>query len=112
MIRRPPRSTRTDTLFPYTTLFRSHRGAPVDEAARQPLVERVRKPVFQRPRPVAPFAGVGQPIRPMGDIGPCPRGGDPVAKLTDVALQIVKLGAFAGDQIGRASCRESVCPYV
>src|SRR3546814_14053791 len=26
MIRRPPRSTRTDTLFPYTTLFRSHGG--------------------------------------------------------------------------------------
>src|SRR3546814_17512724 len=29
MIRRPPRSTRTDTLFPYTTLFRS----PFDEGA-------------------------------------------------------------------------------
>src|SRR3546814_15178336 len=29
MIRRPPRSTRTDTLFPYTTLFRSrHLDAP------------------------------------------------------------------------------------
>src|SRR3546814_18241011 len=27
MIRRPPRSTRTDTLFPYTTLFRSQRAA-------------------------------------------------------------------------------------
>src|SRR3546814_8885742 len=27
MIRRPPRSTRTDTLFPYTTLFRSKRRA-------------------------------------------------------------------------------------
>src|SRR3546814_7404724 len=27
MIRRPPRSTRTDTLFPYTTLFRSVRRA-------------------------------------------------------------------------------------
>src|SRR3546814_4479155 len=27
MIRRPPRSTRTDTLFPYTTLFRSPGGA-------------------------------------------------------------------------------------
>src|SRR3546814_9438827 len=26
MIRRPPRSTRTDTLFPYTTLFRSRTG--------------------------------------------------------------------------------------
>src|SRR3546814_11822830 len=29
MIRRPPRSTRTDTLFPYTTLFRSQ-GNPLD----------------------------------------------------------------------------------
>src|SRR3546814_12968157 len=28
MIRRPPRSTRTDTLFPYTTLFRSLVGQP------------------------------------------------------------------------------------
>src|SRR3546814_2152115 len=28
MIRRPPRSTRTDTLFPYTTLFRSSRTPP------------------------------------------------------------------------------------
>src|SRR3546814_10458926 len=27
MLRRPPRSTRTDTLFPYTTLFRSPEGA-------------------------------------------------------------------------------------
>src|SRR3546814_10009280 len=26
MLRRPPRSTRTDTLFPYTTLFRSHKS--------------------------------------------------------------------------------------
>src|SRR3546814_21143728 len=31
MIRRPPRSTRTDTLFPYTTLFRSQ---PVDATVR------------------------------------------------------------------------------
>src|SRR3546814_8485290 len=29
MIRRPPRSTRTDTLFPYTTLFRSVCGLPL-----------------------------------------------------------------------------------
>src|SRR3546814_1091234 len=32
MIRRPPRSTRTDTLFPYTTLFRSI-GARIDDDA-------------------------------------------------------------------------------
>src|SRR3546814_13553108 len=35
MIRRPPRSTRTDTLFPYTTLFRSA-GAPSRPAAPRP----------------------------------------------------------------------------
>src|SRR3546814_18706689 len=31
MIRRPPRSTRTDTLFPYTTLFRSWAPGALDE---------------------------------------------------------------------------------
>src|SRR3546814_19006952 len=31
MIRRPPRSTRTDTLFPYTTLFRSDLAVEVDQ---------------------------------------------------------------------------------
>src|SRR3546814_11536341 len=30
MIRRPPRSTRTDTLFPYTTLFRSRTAATLE----------------------------------------------------------------------------------
>src|SRR3546814_1975059 len=33
MIRLPPRSTRTDTLFPYTTLFRSHDLAVMDVEA-------------------------------------------------------------------------------
>src|SRR3546814_4998419 len=40
MIRRPPRSTRTDTLFPYTTLFRSHCGSRRDltsTGGRKPL---------------------------------------------------------------------------
>src|SRR3546814_14786238 len=32
MIRRPPRSTRTDTLFPYTTLFRSRQADDVRQA--------------------------------------------------------------------------------
>src|SRR3546814_11810967 len=34
MIRRPPRSTRTDTLFPYTTLFRSAPGPAAQERER------------------------------------------------------------------------------
>src|SRR3546814_10765247 len=45
MIRRPPRSTRTDTLFPYTTLFRSrhqwdggsrHRGSATSDRLANP----------------------------------------------------------------------------
>src|SRR3546814_4242709 len=36
MIRRPPRSTRTDTLFPYTTLFRSEVPKVVVEEATEP----------------------------------------------------------------------------
>src|SRR3546814_12187632 len=36
MIRRPPRSTRTDTLFPYTTLFRSVRDALHDRYGGHP----------------------------------------------------------------------------
>src|SRR3546814_2405822 len=68
MIRRPPRSTRTDTLFPYTTLFRSHRvmradkhlvsrsavGGPVLDrlsinGAHLPLFQRVLTPILEAP---------------------------------------------------------------
>src|SRR3546814_4394245 len=44
MIRRPPRSTRTDTLFPYTTLFRSptsHMPAPTGQLISAPHCERL-----------------------------------------------------------------------
>src|SRR3546814_1860316 len=56
MIRRPPRSTRTDTLFPYTTLFRSSRAVQervqlVDEAPGAKHVQRDR-------------AGGGVPVHP------------------------------------------------
>src|SRR3546814_7306711 len=54
MIRRPPRSTRTDTLFPYTTLFRSWAAPSPDRtspaAARFPDSRRV--------------AGTARPSRP------------------------------------------------
>src|SRR3546814_4741120 len=51
MIRRPPRSTRTDTLFPYTTLFRSVAGR---ELARAPL--------GRNPHVLPQLAGFAQPI--------------------------------------------------
>src|SRR3546814_3130751 len=53
MIRRPPRSTRTDTLFPYTTLFRSHMNdtsiAPAAETVPDfaGLIARIRHSVPQ-----------------------------------------------------------------
>src|SRR3546814_5709685 len=37
MIRRPPRSTRTDTLFPYTTLFRSKVGRGIERRRKEVL---------------------------------------------------------------------------
>src|SRR3546814_13406268 len=43
MIRRPPRSTRTDTLFPYTTLFRSHPVGRVDPHG-QPRLAHLERP--------------------------------------------------------------------
>src|SRR3546814_19048453 len=55
MIRRPPRSTRTDTLFPYTTLFRSRlvghargRRAEGADLGRGPRPARRRAPVRER----------------------------------------------------------------
>src|SRR3546814_8066799 len=46
MIRRPPRSTRTDTLFPYTTLFRSASFHQLDAAAvRRQHDESAERPV-------------------------------------------------------------------
>src|SRR3546814_12857795 len=39
MLRRPPRSTRTDTLFPYTTLFRSHAAG---KQQSQPRIDHLR----------------------------------------------------------------------
>src|SRR3546814_15751596 len=41
MIRRPPRSTRTDTLFPYTTLFRSENGPAEKLGTRDAAIELV-----------------------------------------------------------------------
>src|SRR3546814_15037951 len=56
MIRRPPRSTRTDTLFPYTTLFRSLRGGDTEDRSLR---------LGPRLRPAALFGGLG---RGAGDL--------------------------------------------
>src|SRR3546814_17928277 len=58
MLRRPPRSTRTDTLFPYTTLFRSPRRLRhplplrrADRLVQKGRQRRARQLLAARPRP-------------------------------------------------------------
>src|SRR3546814_2344725 len=68
MIRRPPRSTRTDTLFPYTTLFRSRAQAALRTSWRAPT-RRAPTPSGARAGADEVWAGVrcrfarGQPMR-------------------------------------------------
>src|SRR3546814_5376108 len=69
MIPRPPRSTRTDTLFPYTTLFRSCDGRGRPGRALHRGAGRVRPARFGG-RPEPPDAG-----RPAGDEAPGRRTG-------------------------------------
>src|SRR3546814_9033700 len=58
MIRRPPRSTRTDTLFPYTTLFRSSSNIPeikednMPDSTKNPISILLRAPVTMKIGPV------------------------------------------------------------
>src|SRR3546814_18238130 len=65
MIRRPPRSTRTDTLFPYTTLFRSNGRAHRPCASER--TRRGRQPSHRAADPVAHRRGfaTGKPCAAM-----------------------------------------------
>src|SRR3546814_16207916 len=63
MIRRPPRSPRTATLFPYTTLFRSDR---VPARGHQRGAGRRRRPGAAVQRALAPTRGAGQRARIAG----------------------------------------------
>src|SRR3546814_20318155 len=59
MIRRPPRSTRTDTLFPYTTLFRSALGREGESWSITGLLSGIRGETDWR----APARRVGRVVR-------------------------------------------------
>src|SRR3546814_7678542 len=63
MIRRPPRSTRTDTLFPYTTLFRSPASARPDHHR---LPDRDDARPARRDEPAAVPLSVEHPRHPDG----------------------------------------------
>src|SRR3546814_2818445 len=59
MIRRPPRSTRTDTLFPYPTLFRSTGAASSSSPAQTTSAQTM--PVPAKPAPTNPGAIAPKP---------------------------------------------------
>src|SRR3546814_18802147 len=121
MIRRPPISTRTDTLFPYTTLFRSLDRTEIRAKAREDAhvsvahvqvfamqvfrvhVERVR--VLHQEFARAHHAEARTTF--VSELG---------LHLIEVERQLAiaaeVLTAVMADQIGRASCRERVCQYV
>src|SRR3546814_15099341 len=103
MIRRPPRSTRTDTLFPYTTLFRSH----LDEF-EQPLGGAVQA------AGIAVGVGIGlAEILELADVDLADQGRDVLVVLVArIGLGDADLPQLRGEQNGRASCRERGCQYV
>src|SRR3546814_18811399 len=127
MIRRPPRSTRTDPLFPYTTLFRSPsplatvlrqrgprspsmfgaanrtHGGPIMSANPTGL-----PPRFLRTPEAARFLGLsGRTLEKHRTYGTGPA----YRKLGGRAVSAVEdLPSWA--EIGGASCRERVCKYV
>src|SRR3546814_17684413 len=136
MIRRPPRSTRTDTLFPYTTLFRSTNAlrtclwvddgevdqaigiAPLGriieacriyrEGAGRDAQKAARKPhaFCYRTFQDEPFVYVGNTIG--SEIAFVP------AKLSEggTVISHATFAIYGKKQIGRASCRERSGQYV
>src|SRR3546814_731126 len=108
MIRRPPRTTRTDTLFPYTTLFRSRLVALAGDGDR--LAQRQDRR-GQPDRLADPQASAieQQQHRPVARADP--RLGGVFRDLLGQRDRLVGRDR-AWPEIGRASCRERVCQYV
>src|SRR3546814_19475006 len=129
MIRRPPRSTRTDTLFPYTTLFRSPgrprpaaappAGGPGPRAAAAPS----RRPVYpsRRPRPaedqrepdvdVVAGAAFGKSIAGSRLVGRR-RAREESTACDETPRTGARATGGLAQGIGRATCRERGCQKV
>src|SRR3546814_15020743 len=115
MIRRPPRSTRTDTLFPYTTLFRSHDRLP-------PVIYSLRIfTIYPRQEAECPRNWVRLKLPRYGSLAALST--HPAIPLQDQFTLVKELAhrpshlRFAlypldVEKTGRASCRERVCQFV
>src|SRR3546814_15041990 len=119
MVRRPPRSTRTDTLFPYTTLFRSiwtYIGASCALISTLYMLWIIGKTLVLG-NPVPGYASLMTVMLFMNGIMLTGLGviGEYVARIFNEVkarpLYIVR-EQIGLDEIGRASCRERVCQDV
>ena len=77
------------------------RGAAVDEAAGQPLVQRVRQQVLDLARPALPVRAVLHPVAAGGDVGPHPHAGEPLHQRVDVAVRAGQRADLPGKPVGR-----------
>src|SRR3546814_20167708 len=129
MIRRPPRSTRTDTLFPYTTLFRSPRLPSYEPVAvgagNLHVLQQHRHRAHGHGRGHAGAAGIPRAARPAAaGRGRAERGRRSAGALAvardphhDDILRPRSRGVAAapkgsGGQVESASCRVTGCKYV
>src|SRR3546814_14278892 len=130
MIRPPPRSTRTDTLFPYTTLFRSGYDivsfASVHSIRHNRFIEvksHGERKVFHWSRnEIATAVEFGEDYALyLVDRDRCEQAGYSPHMITGPTPEMfalpdsgwrVEATSFEHVEIGRASCRERVCQYV
>src|SRR3546814_14202110 len=131
MIRRPPRSTRTDTLFPYTTLFRSSQNNSLQggvtfaagTSAGAGINNLSLKNVFATPGTLTLPASVAGTLTlnytsaaltvPLAGVvadGLDLTAGGGITINGNVSTNGAQ--AYHSAEIGRASCRERVCQYV
>src|SRR3546814_15269276 len=124
MIRRPPRSTRTDTLFPYTTLFRSlslqedalHAGRvlggglPLRAQHGSPDLQPQPRVSGYRLRPTVRLYGTLRPDHRRSGAGAADStaaGFAPAQQLEHRLAPFTRAGHARPDEIGRAPGRES-----
>src|SRR3546814_15786963 len=124
MIRRPPRSTRTDTLFPYTTLFRSsHRYFSTKAPKREKQSQKATGADRAALEDALPRSLEEQLAKERRDVLALHIAHDPALALDLTIFRLAR--KFTGHaayndtgvmvtigEIGRASCRERVCQYV
>src|SRR3546814_18251987 len=113
MIRRPPRSTRTDTLFPHTTLFRSEVLSWLDENAERWMLLFLYSFIVL----VIAIEVLRRFVLMYSSVW-----GEEAARYAFIYLVWIGAAVAVRDrahiridvitQIGRASCRERVCQYV